>query len=438
MKKVSLLFIALLFSMAGFSQNIIKDFGTATDFFKSMQEARFEDAQNFFDESVKTKISADDLKNLWTTMNTQMGKAVALTPVRSQTQGEYIVITVEGEFERDKQNFTLAFNKEDKMVGFLLQPKSNVQAYLTPAYADTTKYKEQQIYIETPKHQLAGIVTTPKNVAKFPIVILVHDSGSGDMDESVGPNKPFKDIAAGLAAKGIGSVRYVKRTLLYSQEFDSTFTVKEEVFDDALAAINLAKQVKGVNPSQIYLFGYGLGGMLAPRIAGLSPSLTGLIIAAAPARKMPDLLIEQNKYLYGMAKDTTQAMKARFDEVIGLLSKAKVIKQGSMKPDSIVAGLPASYWMDLNAYDQVATAKALKKPRMMIVQGGNDFQVSKADYDLWVKALTGKKGVAFKFYPTLNHLMSVQTEKGTGAQYGIAANVSEALIGDISAWINQK
>lgn len=105
-----------------------------------------------------------------------------------------------------------------------------------------------------------------------------------------------------------------------------------------------------------------------------------------------------------------------------------------MKPDSLIIGLPASYWVSLNAYDQVATAKKLNK-RIFVVQGGNDFQVSQEDYNLWDAALNKRKNVFLKFYPELNHLLTPQTEKGTSAQYQIPANVSEKLIEDLALWI---
>ena len=46
----------------------------------------------------------------------------------------------------------------------------------------------------------------------FPGVVLVHGSGPNDRDESIGPNKPFRDLAEGLASRGIAVLRYDKRT----------------------------------------------------------------------------------------------------------------------------------------------------------------------------------------------------------------------------------
>ncbi|RYD74395.1 MAG: alpha/beta fold hydrolase, partial [Sphingobacteriales bacterium] len=280
--------------------------------------------------------------------------------------------------------------------------------------------------------------TTPKNSKSFPIVVFVHGSGPSDMDETVGTNKPFKDLAGGLASKGIGSIRYVKRTLIYPNEFSKPYTVKEEVLDDATAAIAYSKTVIGANPKAIYVFGHSLGGMLAPRIAAASPDVSGIILAAAPARKMTDIIIDQNKYMFDLSKDTTAENKKYLNDAVLQIDKSRITQLGTtIKPDSVILGIPAKYWADINAYNQVTTAKNLTK-KIYVLQGGNDFQVGKTDFDLWNAALAKKKNVTLKFYPDLNHLLSPQTEKGSMAQYQTPVSVSEVLVNDISAWIKLK
>ncbi len=85
--------------------------------------------------------------------------------------------------------------------------------------------------------------------------------------------------------------------MIYPGEFGGAYTVKEETIDDAVAAVALANTIPGADKKEIYLLGHSLGGMLAPRIAGLAPNLKGIILAEAPARKFTDLLDEQNKYI---------------------------------------------------------------------------------------------------------------------------------------------
>jgi dienelactone hydrolase len=437
MKKSILLVIALLFTTTAFSQNVISLFNGANQFFKLLQDEKYTEAYGYFDESVKPKISQDDLVKLWVSITTGLGKAESLDAIQSKKQGEFFSVTVEGKFEKGSQNFIIGFNKTEKIIGFFIVPKQTGATYLSPAYADTTLYSEKSAYVSTPGHNLAAILTTPKNVKSFPIVVFVHGSGPSDMDETLGPNKPFKDLAAGLAAQGIASIRYVKRTLVYPNEFSKVFTVKEEVMDDAVAALAMAKTIPGVDTKNIYLFGHSLGGMLAPRISTLVPDLKGIIIAAAPARKFVDLMVEQNKYLFDKAADTTKALKDQFDDALKEMEKGRITQLGAVKADSLILGIPAAYWVDLNTYDQVAAAQKLTK-RIFVVQGGNDYQVSQKDYDLWNEALKGKPTVKLKFYPELNHLLSQQVEKGTPLQYRAASSVSAFLVNDIVEWIKEK
>ncbi|TCC93486.1 DUF3887 domain-containing protein [Pedobacter frigiditerrae] len=436
MKKAFLVIALLLVSTIGFSQNVISLFNKTNSFFIYMAEAKYDTAHLFFDEAEQAKITPDNLKKLWDNITTNLGKPEILDAISSKVQGDFYAVTVEGKFEKAEQNFVLMFNKKEKIVGLFMPPKA--ATYTKPAYADTALYTEKSVYLQTPGHQLAAIITTPKNKTNFPVVVLVHGSGPGDMDETVGPNKPFRDIATGLASKGIASVRYVKRTLVYAGEFNKVFTAKEEVTDDALAAIAMAKTIMGADQKSIYVLGHSLGGMLAPRLATLAPSIKGIILAAAPARKLADIIIDQNKYIVELAKDTTKATQVKLGEAIKEIEAAKLVKLApNMKPDSVILGLPAAYWVDLNAYDQVATAKKLKQ-RILVFQGGNDFQVAMADFNIWNAALGKSANAKLKLYPELNHLLSPQTEKAYTQQYQVPVNVSEQLISDIALWISGK
>ena len=82
--------------------------------------------------------------------------------------------------------------------------------YKTPGYANQELFTEEEVVVGEGKWALPGTLSMPANVAasdKVPAVVLVHGSGPNDRDESIGPNKPFKDLAWGLASKGIGVLR---------------------------------------------------------------------------------------------------------------------------------------------------------------------------------------------------------------------------------------
>lgn len=437
MKSFKILFILLFISQITFAQSIVNLINRADSFFDAMDKGNFEEAHGFFDESVKGQITSDELKLFWLRLGNSLGSYQSVDGAKNSIKGDYFEVILTCGFSKGTQTFTFVFNKTEKLVGFFITPVAANAEYVAPAYADTTLYKETEINIKFEGGQMAGIFTSPKNVSSFPVVIMVHGSGPSDMDETVGPNKPFKDLAAGLAAKGIGSIRYVKRSMVYPRLFNKAFTVKEEVIDDALSAINLANTLPGVNKSQVYLLGHSLGGMLAPRIATLAPTLNGIILAAAPARKLSDMISEQNAFIYKSSGDTSKAGKQQFIQSSMEIDRSRLLKLGDIAPDSIILGAPAAYWIDLNNYDQLATSKKIKN-RILILQGGNDFQVSVQDLNIWRATLAANKNASFKLYPDLNHLLSTQKEKGNGAQYRIPANVNADLINDISVWIKGK
>lgn len=437
MKSFKILFVLLFISQISFAQSIVSLINRADSFFDTMDKGNFEEAHGFFDESVKGQISSDELKLFWLRLGNSLGTYESVDGAKNSVKGDYFEVTLTCGFSKGSQTFTFVFNKSEKLLGFFITPVATEAEYAAPAYADTTLYSEKEITIKFEGGQMAGIFTSPKNLTSFPVVIMVHGSGPTDMDETVGPNKPFKDLAAGLAAKGIGSIRYVKRSMVYPRSFNKAFTVKEETIDDALSAITLAGTLPGVNKSQIYLFGHSLGGMLAPKIATLAPSLNGIILAAAPARKLSELIAEQNAFIYKASGDTTSAGKQQFIESSNEIDRSRLLKLGDIAPDSVILGAPASYWIDLNNYDQLAASKRIKN-RILILQGAYDFQVSVQDFNIWRTSLAANRNVSFKLYPDLNHLLSSQKEKGTGAQYRTPANVSPVLINDISVWIKGK
>jgi fermentation-respiration switch protein FrsA (DUF1100 family) len=436
-KKYFLILIALFFGFGASAQNILTYINTANDFFDKLDQHQYVEAQNLFDPTLKEKITPESLEKIWTQIQANLGKLESVDGAQNKSQGEFQVVILNCKFTKDTQPFQFVFNKEQKLVGFFIIPKKAGTSYKLPLYADTAKITEKLISIKSGTHDLPAMLTYPKDSTNCPIVVFVHGSGPSDMDESIGAQKPFKDLALGLASKGIASIRYVKRTTIYAQEFQGAFTTKEEVLDDALAVLDFAKSVAQADSQKVYLFGHSLGGMLAPKIATLYPGLKGIILAAAPAKKLQDISIEQNNYFFKLQKDTTKAAQEYLTKLITEIKASKNITKTNLRADSIVLGLPASYWADLNTLDQVAMAKKLNQ-RIFIIQGGNDFQVSTQDFDLWTSGLKGKKNVDAKLYPMLNHLLSFVAEKGIAAQYQQAGNVDQPVIDDLSSWILQK
>ena len=80
--------------------------------------------------------------------------------------------------------------------------------------------------------------------------------------EPIGPNKPFRDLAWGLAQQGIAVYRYDKRTMVYGQEMaaDTQLTLNEETVEDAKDAVALLRSQEKIDPEHVYVLGHSLGG----------------------------------------------------------------------------------------------------------------------------------------------------------------------------------
>ncbi len=147
-------------------------------------------------------------------------------------------------------------------------------------------------------------------------MVLVQGSGPQDQDETIGPNKPFKDLAWGLASRGIVVFRYTKRTQKYtvqSSDDPMRMTVEDETISDARAAVALVATQPKVNPKQVFLLGHSLGAFLAPRIATGDLQIAGIVMLAANARPLEKIVLEQIHYLAAMNGTPTEAEQKSID-----------------------------------------------------------------------------------------------------------------------------
>lgn len=303
----------------------------------------------------------------------------------------------------------------------------------------TAKFDEKKIKIGDGDNKIDGILTMPKEALKPPVVILVQGSGQSDMDETiskVGKNKPFKDIAEGLAEKGIATIRYNKRFYQYPKLAPKNLTIQDEVLNDVNFAINLAYNNEDLDNKKIYVLGHSLGGMLAPEIAKNNKEVTGIISLAGSPRKLEDIILDQNKAVLDKMTDKTESEKATLlGQVQDEVNKVKAIKAND--ESTTIFGVNSEYWGSLNNINIPEIVKGLNIP-MLFLQGDADFQVyTDVDFKAWKDILNGNNNATFKSYQNLNHLFMQTSDKGDVTEYDIHGNVDKAVISDIADWINK-
>lgn len=331
-------------------------------------------------------------------------------------------------FEKFAVNVAVTLNNAGELAGLFFQPRTASAAKWTPpAYVKHDSFREAEVTVGGGEWQLPGTLLVPAGKGPFPGLVLVHGSGPNDRDESVGGVKVFRDIAEGLASRGVAVLRYEKRTRQYAANFAALkdATVKEETVDDALAAAALLRTRPEVDAARVFVLGHSLGGYLAPRIGRRDPKLAGVIIMAGNTRPLEELIVEQTAYISSLQKNP--AAQKQIDEIQQTAEQIRNVKAG----DTIM-GVSAAYWLDLKGYRPAEEARNLTMP-LLVLQGGRDYQVTMADFAGWKRALEGK--ATLKSYPALNHLFVEGEGKSRPDEYGKPAHVSELLIDDVAKWI---
>lgn len=312
--------------------------------------------------------------------------------------------------------------------GFALSPKAKSEPAASAAFV------ERSVEFLSGSLKFPGTLCLPANAGgKVPVVVMVHGSGPNDRDETIGPNKPFRDLAQGLAAAGIGSLRYDKRTFAFKGKLDvKTLTVEEETIADAVAALQFARTLPEADPKRIFVLGHSQGAMFAPVIAGRAET-RGAILMAASERPLDQVIAEQLAFQLKLAGMSDQEITAKLDELKKSFAR---VRSGEAKEDEVVFYAPVHYWRDFLSRDPQAALKNLKAP-VLVLQGGKDIQVPKVDYDLALQALASKPPEMREahFFPNLSHLFLPVEGQPTGAEYGIEAHIPQEVIQTIASWV---
>jgi len=407
----------------------------ARAFVELLVKKDFTPAVATFDDTMKTAMPEAKLQETWNAVLSQVGAFKQIVKTRTEKRGAYTIVIVTSDFQNATLDIKVVFDQSKRVAGLFFAPATNTD-YAPPAYVKTGSFREKEVTIGTGEWALPATLTTPAAPdSPFPAVVLVHGSGPNDRDETIGPNKPFKDLAWGLASRGIVVLRYEKRTKQYGGKLGSirNFTVKDEVLDDALAAVELLRKTEGIDAKRIFVLGHSLGGMLIPRIGRLDPNIAGLIALAGATRPLEDVIPEQLTYIFSLDGSISPEEQKQLDQAKEQAAKVKALKA---EDTAVLFSAPVSYWLDLRGYNPPETAKELKQP-LLILQGERDYQVTMEDFKRWSTALANKSNVTLKSYPSLNHLFITGTGRSTPSEYERPGHVDERVVEDIVAWVKQ-
>lgn len=295
---------------------------------------------------------------------------------------------------------------------------------------------EQAITAPGPLRPLAGTLRMPAGPPKA-AALLIPGSGPTDRD---GNNplgikaSPLRLLAKGLSERGIASVRIDKRGMFGSAGAvpdANAVTVADYVADVAAWVDTIRARL---STGCVWAIGHSEGGLVALAAAQSVEHLCGLVLVAAPGRPMADVLRAQlvanphNKpYLDDLLAGIETLEKGGSVETAGMPA---VIRQ-------LFAPQVQAYLRDLFSHDPAALIEGLTRP-MLIVQGGNDLQVTIEDADRLAKANPQAERVDL---PAMNHVLkdvaagdvaanlASYGDAGLPLSAGLTATIADFIIG---------
>ena len=248
-------------------------------------------------------------------------------------------------------------------------------------------YEETDFTVGRKPYELNGILTMPSVSGKVPVVILLSGDDAADMDGMIGAseNTPMRDLAYGLANRGIATLRYNKRAFQYASTVSSGAGTYELFLQDACYAVDQIYNDRRIDREHIYLLGHGKAAdYLTAVIHKKEKRIAGAVMMAGK----PVAVREQ--YYSDSEKDI------QFD---------------------------ARYLMDENS-----------TMPLIVLQGEEDFENGLEDFRAWRTVLKGRAHTEYRSFKKLNHYFINYSGKKDATEYDTAGKVNTSVTDVIAAW----
>ncbi len=412
---------------------------TSKQIFDYLKSKDYEKIDALFDTTGILKLVTYSQKEQYKKDLAEFGAVKELIRLDEEDHGFKKRIAMALQFATEKQILYIVFNPKGKIEDLAFDTYTETPFFQLRGYKGFAEVTDLSTSVKTRDGLTLGanLAFGDTSKQKSPLVIFVHGSGPSDRDETLGPNKPFRDLAQGLAQQGIVSLRYDKRTFAYqydSKILNDKLTIYEETVYDAIDAVKTARLFSFIDLNSIYIVGHSQGAMCAPKIAELCPEIKGIVMMAAPVSNLVDIIPQQVEYIAMLNDTISNAEQMQITSVKWMVDKIKSPSLSDKTPKGMLMGASASYWKSVLHYNQAATAKGLKIP-VFIMNGARDYQVPEKEFNAWKKELAGKPNVQFMLYPKLNHLFLEGDRRSEPAEYELPGHIPQYVIDDLAKFI---
>lgn len=253
------------------------------------------------------------------------------------------------------------------------------------------------------EYQLHGKLTRPRwGIQSLPIVVvLIAGSGPNNMDAEAQQCPLFRDLADGLAAEGITSIRVDKRYLEHPELAVQGPTIQDEQLDDTDAAITLIQADPSLAGYHLYVIGHSQGAFVLPNVLQHNPAISGGVFLAGTPRSMWDVELDEESNDIQARTDLPREQQAsRIADLAIVTAEMKLLDDPT---GPALRGYQASYIVSFNNLHYDQAAKDETRP-ILILQGDQDGLVfPNIDYSAYQRLLRDKPNVTFGLIGGLGH-----------------------------------
>lgn len=238
--------------------------------------------------------------------------------------------------------------------------------------------RDEAVTVQTSTGTLVGTLRCPEGEGPWPVALLVPGAGNIDRDGNspmrLQRTDTFRQLADGLASRGIATVRYDKRGVGESRDAgfaDSSLRFSTLARDAAewVQVLQVDRRFRSVT-----VIGHGEGalvGMLAARVADAD----GFISLAGQGRRGAEVMRDQ------FLPRLPTALRAGFSRVLETLAAGRVDEEVPYELTSLLRPSAQAYLASWFRFDPATEIGRLSVP-VLIVQGSSDEQATVQDAQL--------------------------------------------------------
>jgi len=386
-----------------------------------------------FDENMRAAVSEEALEGGFAGVVAQLGAVTGVGATSADPASRTAAVQIM--HENGSSMLVLAFDEAGQIASMYIAPQTAAPQAQARELPEGVAAQAVALFAGT-ERELTGELLIPAGADETtPYVVLAQGSGPSDMDETIGGNKPFRDLAYDLAALGVGSLRFDKITHAHPEY--PVATVEQEYLEPVAEALRVLRETTGAK--RAYLIGHSEGAMLAPYLVRECGFDGGVALAGTPKQLWEISLAQNLAVIAAVPQEQQGAMLAQVEA-----EREKGLRLAEMTDEeaaqTTVFGISGTYLAHMARMDQAQIAAECGKP-FLFLWGEADFQVDREAFEAWNERLGDDARFAYRTYPGLNHLFmpagADDSILNAQAAYQEPKQMDGQVAKDIAAWVEQ-